>query len=125
MTNEEAQKAVEAYFAATQSGDVESWVSRFAPNAKVEDPIGSGVLADAKAIRQQGEVFLGSFRDVGLYPEFVHVSGNRAAAKWIGKGTTTEGKNVEFDGINVWQFTPNGQVESLVGYWNPSEMREV
>ncbi|MEL6162050.1 MAG: nuclear transport factor 2 family protein [Cyanobacteria bacterium J06627_32] len=68
---------------------------------------------------------MSSFKEIGLYPDFVHTIGNRASAKWTGRGITNEGQRVEFDGINFWEFAENGQVKKLVGYWSPSNMREV
>ncbi|MEO1635843.1 MAG: nuclear transport factor 2 family protein [Cyanobacteria bacterium J06631_9] len=125
MDENKTKAAVDAYFKATQSMSVDQWVSRFADGAEVEDPIGDPVLKTRAAIEAQGEKFMSSFKEVGLYPDFVHVIGNRASAKWTGRGITNEGQRVEFDGINFWEFAENEQVKKLVGYWSPSNMREV
>lgn len=124
MSAADAEAAVAAYFEATQSGSVERWVSRFADGAEVEDPVGGPTLRTGEEIQAQGEQFMDAFEEVGLYPDFVQVSGNRASAKWTGRGTTKEGQRVEFEGVNVWEFSPDGRVQKLTGYWNPSDMRE-
>lgn len=125
MNVAETEAAVAAYFKATQSMSVDQWVARFAEDAEVEDPIGGSILKTREAIRAQGEQFMGGFNEVGLYPDFVQVSGNRASAKWTGRGTTKDNRQMEFEGINVWEFAPDGRVRKLIGYWNPSDMREV
>lgn len=125
MSVDDAEAAVAAYFEATQSGDASVWAARFAEGAVVEDPVGQPVLRTREAIQAQGEAFMEAFKEVGLYPDFVQVSGNRASAKWTGRGTTTDGRRVEFGGVNVWTFAPDGRVATLVGYWDPSEMREI
>lgn len=121
----DTEAAVAAYFEATQSMSVEQWVSRFAEDAEVEDPIGAPILTSKESIQAQGEQFIGGFKEVGLYPDFVQVSGSRASAKWTGRGVTKDGRQVRFEGINVWEFAQDGCVKKLIGYWNPSDMREV
>ena len=125
MSAADTEAAVAAYFEATQSMSVEQWVSRFADGAEVEDPVGGPVLKTREAIQTQGEQFMGGFKEVGLYPDFVQVSGSRASAKWTGRGTTKDDQRVRFEGVNVWEFTPDGRVKQLIGYWNPSDMQAV
>ncbi len=124
MSAADAELAVATYFEARQSMSVEQWVSRFAEGAEVEDPIGSPILCTREALLAQGEQFMEAFNEVGLYPDFVQVSGNRASAKWTGRGTTKDGRRVEFEGVNVWEFAPDGRIKKLIGYWDPSKMRE-
>ncbi len=67
---------------------------------------------------------MSGFKTVGLHEEFVHVVGNEAAARWTGKGLTKEGKQVRFEGINVFEFNNDGQIINLKGYWSPEEIVE-
>lgn len=124
-TEAETRAAVATYFEATQSGDAARWADRFTEDAVVEDPVGQSILKNRADILNQGKQFIESFEEVGLYPAFVQVAGTRAAAKWNGRGITKDGRRVEFEGINVWEFTPDGRVQKLKGYWNPANMREV
>ena len=119
------RKSVVQYFAATRSNNARQWASRFSPNTYVEDPVGTKPLNDSEAILEFGKKFLASFETVGLYEEFVHVVGNEAAARWTGKGTTKDAKQVRFEGINVFKFDREGKIINLKGYWNPDEMIEV
>lgn len=125
LSNAEAEAAVMAYFQATQSGDAKQWAERFAEGAVLEDPVGEPVLRGREAILRRGEQFIEAFEQVGLYPEFIQVCGNRASAKWIGRGRMKNGQRVEFEGVNVWEFAPDGRIQKLMGYWDPSQMREV
>ena len=88
MSEKETNAAVETYFAATQSGNAERWALRFADSA-----LGQPLLTTFAAIKAQGEQFMSGFRDVGLHPNFVQISGNRASVKWTGKGTNKDGKS--------------------------------
>jgi len=118
------RKFVAQYFEATRSNDAQKWASRFADNAIVEDPVGTTKINNSKQILEFGQAFMSGFKTVGLYEEFVHVVGNEAAARWTGKGLTKEGKQVRFEGINIFEFNSDGQIVNLKGYWNPNKMIE-
>ena len=61
-----------------------------------------------------GKKFMSGF-EIGLHEEFVHAVGNEAAARWTGKGITKEGKQVRFEGINIFEFN-RGYIVKLKGY---------
>lgn len=110
------------YFEATRSNDAQRWASCFAPNAIVEDPVGTTPLAAPETILALGQIFMSAFETVGLQEEFVHVVGYEAAARWTGRGLTKEGKRVRFEGINVFTFDTGGYIVKLKGYWDPAKM---
>ena len=118
------QQSVAKYFEATRSQDSQIWASCFAQNATVEDPIGSEPITGSEAIIAQGEAFLEGFESVGLEEKFLHIVGFEAVTFWIGRGVTKEGKNVRFEGINIFRFDSYGQILNLKGYWNPNNMIE-
>ena len=121
---ESVRKFVARYFEATRSNDAQKWASCFSPNAVVEDPVGTTPINSSDAILELGKTFISAFETVGLYEEFVHVIGNEAAARWTGRGLTKEGKQIRFEGINVFEFDGNGKIINLKGYWNPDETIE-
>lgn len=119
MTDDDAREAVRLYFEATQSGSTQQWLSRFAPGAVVEDPVGTEPLRDREALERQGDAFLGGFREVGLHPGFVSVAGHRAAASWEGRALTHDGETVSFEGIDTFEFDEDGLITKMMGYWTP------
>lgn len=124
ISSESVRKFVAQYFEATRSNDAQKWASRFASNAIVEDPVGTTPINSSNDILELGKAFISAFENVGLYEEFVHVIGNEAAARWTGKGLTKEGKQVRFEGINIFNFNSDGEIVNLKGYWSPHEMIE-
>ena len=118
------RESVAQYFEATRSNNARQWASCFSPNAVVEDPVGTTSINNSAAILELGETFISAFETVGLHEEFVHIVGNEAAARWTGKGLTKEGKQVRFEGINVFKFDGDGKIVNLKGYWSPDEMSE-
>ena len=119
------RKSVTQYFEATRSGDAYKWAKQFADNAVFEDPVGSPPVNDPQEILELGKKFMSGFETVGLHEEFVRVVGNEAAARWTGKGTTKEGKQVRFEGINIFEFNRDGKIVKLKGYWSPDQIMEV
>ena len=116
---------VEQYFQATQSNNAAIWAACFATDATVDDPVGSPPIKGTDAIVERGKEFMANFQTVGLYPEYVSVDNLRAAAKWIGRGVTKEGKSIKFEGINFFEFDETGKIKNLVGFWNPDDMVEL
>lgn len=110
---------VETYFEGTRSMDAAQWASAFAPNAVLDDPVGFPVKDTPQAILAQGEGFVSAFQQIGLYESFVHVVGNEAVAKWEGRGTTPDGTEITFDGINHFTFNEDGQITLLRGFFAP------
>lgn len=113
------QEWVEEYFEGTRSMDAAQWAAAFAPDAVLDDPVGFPVKNTPDAILAQGEGFVSAFQEIGLYESFVHVVGNEAVAKWQGRGTTPDGVEVTFDGINHFTFNEDGQIIVLRGFFSP------
>jgi steroid delta-isomerase len=42
--------------------------------------------------------------------------------KWAGKGTSNSGKEVKFEGIDVFEVNGDGKIQNVWAYWNPGEM---
>lgn len=110
---------VAAYFAGTRGGDAARWASAFAEDGVVDDPVGTPVKDTPEAIMQMGEGFLSAFETVGLHESFVHVVGLEAVARWHGRGTTLDGQEITFEGINHFTFNEDGKITLLRGFFAP------
>ena len=42
--------------------------------------------------------------------------------KWTGRGISKQGRNVHFEGIDVFEVNEAGKIQTLHAYWNPAEM---
>ena len=49
-------------------------------------------------------------------------AGNGAAVKWTGHGTSTSGREVNFEGIDIFEVNDDGKIQTVRAYWNPAEM---
>jgi steroid delta-isomerase len=114
--------AVRAYFLAIRAMDADAFANTFAEDGTTFDPVGSPAISGRAAIREFLASICKNFKSVGLTEESVFVAGNGAAVKWIGKGTSVTGKDVNFDGIDVFEVNEDGKIQTVRAYWNPAEM---
>ena len=122
MTTTAIPKLIQDYFAATRAMDVEAYLAAFAHDAINYDPVGGEPLNGHEAMRQFFMGIVGLFDRVGLTEEFVTVAGNEVAVKWKGEGISKNGKEVVFEGIDIFELNSDGLIQTLKAYWNPAEM---
>jgi len=122
VTADKISRAVRAYFLAIRAMDAEAFANTFAEDGTTFDPVGTPGITGRDAIREFLTSICKNFKSVGLTEEFVFVAGNGAAVKWIGKGTSASGKEVKFEGIDVFEINEDGKIQTVHAYWNPAEM---
>ena len=115
-------RAVRAYFLAIRAMDPDAIANTFAEDGTTCDPIGAPPISGRAAVREFfGSVFK-NFKSVGLTEDSVFVAGSGAAVKWTGHGTSVNGKEVDFEGIDVFEVNQEGKIQNIWAYWNPAEM---
>lgn len=122
ISPEKVSHAVRAYFLAIRAMDAEAFANTFAENGTTFDPVGTPPISGRDAIREFLTSICKNFKSVGLNEEAVFVAGNGAAVKWIGRGTSATGKDVKFEGIDVFEINADGKIQTVRAYWNPAEM---
>ena len=122
VTPERISRAVRAYFLAIRAMDPEAIASTFAEDATTYDPVGSPGITGRDAIRGFFESIYKNFKSVALTEDSIFVAGDGAAVKWTGKGTSANGRNVNFEGIDVFEIDADGKIRTIRAYWNPAEM---
>ena len=122
MSTDQTEKVVSDYFAAIRAMDVNSWLATFAEDAVSHDPVGAPPMRGHAALRQFFEGIAGAFEQVGIFEDHVYVVGNEAAVKWTGRGTGKNGREVTFEGIDIFEVNDDGKIQTLRGYWQPAAM---
>ena len=115
-------RVVRAYFLAIRAMDADAWVSTFAENATSFDPVGAPAIVGRDALREFLQSICKNFKSVALNEDSVFVAGDGAAVKWTGSGTSTNGREVKFEGIDVFDVNEDGKIQTVRAYWNPAEM---
>ena len=122
VSPERISRAVRAYFLAIRAMDADAFANTFAEGGTTFDPVGTPGITGRDAIREFLTSICKNFKTVGLTEESVFVAGNGAAVKWSGKGTSATGKEVKFEGIDIFEVNEAGRIETVRAYWNPAEM---
>jgi len=115
-------RAVRAYFLAIRAMDADAIANTFAEDGTTCDPMGTPPVSGREGIREFFQSIFKNFKSVGLDEDSVFVAGNGAAVKWTGHGTSTNGSEVRFEGIDVFEVNDDGKIQTIHAYWNPAEM---
>ncbi|HYP25317.1 MAG TPA: nuclear transport factor 2 family protein [Blastocatellia bacterium] len=122
MASENIRQTVADYFAAIRAMDVDAWLATFAENAVSNDPVGAPPIEGHSGLRAFFEGIAGAFEKVEMFEDSVFVSGDSAAVKWTGRGTGKNGRNVIFEGIDVFEMNADNRIQRVWGYWDPAAM---
>ncbi len=115
-------RAVRAYFLAIRAMDADAFANTFAEDGTTYDPVGSPAITGREGLREFFSSICKNFKTVALDEDSVFVAGNGAAVKWTGRGTSTNGSEVRFEGIDVFEVNDDGKIQTIHAYWNPAEM---
>lgn len=115
-------RAVRAYFLAIRAMDADAFANTFAEDGTTFDPVNSPGITGRDGIREFLQSICKNFKTVGLTEDSVFVAGNGAAVKWTGHGTSINGSEVNFEGIDVFEVNDDGKIQTVRAYWNPAEM---
>jgi steroid delta-isomerase len=119
---ERISRAVRGYFLAIRAMDADAFANSFAEDGTTYDPVGTPGVTGRDALREFLQSICKNFKTVGLTEDHVFVAGNGAAVKWTGKGTSNNGREVRFEGIDVIELNEDGKIQTVHAYWNPAEM---
>jgi steroid delta-isomerase len=122
MSPEMISKVIKNYFAALRARDQRAWVNTFAEDGVSHDPVGAPPIVGHEKLAEFFQSITGAFKTVGLTENDVFVAGNSAAVKWTGSGVSHSGKDVRFEGIDVFEINEAGKIKTVHAYWNPAEM---
>jgi len=122
ISPDRVSRAVRGYFLAIRAMDPQAFANAFAEDGTTYDPVGTPGITGRQAIREFLESICKNFKTVGLTEDSVFVAGNGAAVKWTGKGTSSGGREVNFEGIDVFEVNQEGKIQTIHAYWNPAEM---
>jgi steroid Delta-isomerase len=115
-------RVVRGYFLAIRAMDPDAFANAFAEDGSTCDPFGTPPIVGRAGIREFFDSICKNFKSVSLTEDSVFVAGNGAAVKWSGKGTSTNGKEVKFEGIDIFEIDQDGKIQNVWAYWNPAEM---
>ncbi|UEA60260.1 nuclear transport factor 2 family protein [Gordonia otitidis] len=113
------RERVEAYLAAVAGGKAADIVALYAPEARVEDPVGSGARIGHDAI----STFYSALEGVDCDTELLtlRVAGDTAAFAFR-VTTRTPDQLVIIEPIDVMTFDDEARITSMRAVWSPDDM---
>jgi steroid Delta-isomerase len=121
MSNETIRKAVNAYFTTLSAMDADAWLAVFAEGAIGYDP-GSPPLVGREGLGRYVRGLLESFKAFSVTPEAIFTCDSGAAVRWSARGTVMNGREVAFDGIEVFEVDAEGKIQWARAYWDPASL---
>ena len=110
---------VNSYAALLGSGSADEITALYAPDASVEDPVGTGVRRGHDEIRELYSRVEKQTRTVELLS--VHINGNEAA--FLARLTVITGDvRTEIDGIDVMTFDEHARITSMRAFWSTPDI---
>jgi ketosteroid isomerase-like protein len=108
------KEIIDRYYAAVNSGDWDTWLTLFDDKLVMDEQLmghvdGIGPLRDVAAGIKTG------FKKFQMHPKHVVVEGNEAMVAWNFEAETADGKQLNIDGANYFQFA-NGKIVYMQNY---------
>ncbi|MFN2579264.1 MAG: nuclear transport factor 2 family protein [Pyrinomonadaceae bacterium] len=122
ISADRVSRAVRGYFLAIRAMDPDAFANAFAEDGTTHDPHGSTAVTGRAGLREFFQSICKNFKSVALNEDSIFIAANAAAVKWTGKGTSTSGREVNFEGIDVIEVNQDGKIQAIHAYWNPAEM---
>ncbi|MET9490906.1 nuclear transport factor 2 family protein [Nocardia sp. NPDC006630] len=121
MTFPAMPAAVTQFFAASQTGDADTWSAAFAENGVFHDPVGQPPIVGRTAIREFIADVLPNFQPfLGLTPLVAHTVDRWVAVSWSGAAVALNGRPVNWSGINIYELDDDGRIRDAKAYFDRS-----
>ena len=121
--NHTIERVVAAYFSALREMDIERLLELFDEDAVSWDPVGSPPMRVRDKSNNYFRALSTIFSKMALREEEVFVAGSEAAVRWPGVAILrTNPREVDFEGISVFEINAHGRIQSVRSYWDKAPM---
>ena len=121
MSAETVRRFMDGLTMLERERDVEALVAVFAEGADVGNVVSPRAFAGREGARDFWTTYRGSFGEVESSFRNVIAEDGRAALEWTTRGTSPEGKPVEYDGVSILEFAGDA-VTRFRAYFNPEAL---
>ena len=121
--NQTIERVVAAYFSALREMDIERLLELFDEDAVSWDPVGSPPMRVRDKSNNYFRALSTIFSKMALREEEVFVAGSEAAVRWTGVAILrTNPREVDFEGISVFEINEQGRIQSVRSYWDKATL---
>lgn len=122
MSPQAMQQCIQDYFSALSNKDCDAWLATFANDGANHDPAGSPPNSGHAVLRQYFLTVSASFASMEIAADEFLLQGHRAAVTWNAQAVGHNDRIVKFSGIDVFEMSAAGTIQSLWGFWDPAAM---
>lgn len=116
-----AQRAM----AAVEQGSRDDWISLFADDATLEDPVdGSPGLTGTDSIASFWDTSIAMFESIGFDVRRVHEAPGEAVVVAEVSVHTPSGESAQYDAAIHYRFDEHGDISSLRAFWDLPDVME-
>jgi steroid delta-isomerase len=119
LSHDEIRDRVDRYFAAWRALDPTAWTACFAPDAVSHEPYGTTPVQGHAALKAFFHTIASALQEVDSSGRNSRGAQSRCSP-FRGQGIGKNGKPVDVEGIDVFEFNDAGQIQSLWAYWDPA-----
>jgi ketosteroid isomerase-like protein len=123
-----AREASQRSYSAVAKGDLDEWLTVYAEDAVLEDPVGPSMF-DSEGKGHHGHAGISAFWDLAIAPidsfeftitdSFANPGSNSCANIGSIKTSFADGSHTTTDLIMVYVVNEDGRVASMKAYWEP------
>jgi ketosteroid isomerase-like protein len=110
---------IERYFAALTTRDRDAWLDCFAREGGMEDPAGTPPKLGQAGLGAFFDEVAGALAGMEFRPLAIQLCGDTSAVSWRARLSARNGRRVDCEGIDVFQFAADGRILKLTGFWDP------
>ena len=123
MSAQVAEKFIGALHTLERDRDVEPLAALYAEDASVGNVLRPDRFYGPAGARQFWSEYRGTFDRAESAFRNVIVADNRAALEWTTKGTSFDGKPLQYEGVTILELG-GGQITRSSAYFNPTALGE-
>jgi steroid delta-isomerase len=113
---------IEKYFISLNEIDRLAYLANFGEDAELIDPYGGRPLHGYSGLEKWFKGMEHTWSKFSIKGDQAFVGGDRVAIQWHAEATAKTGKQVSFEGINVFTLDPDGLITRLEAYWDAASV---
>lgn len=114
------EEALARYLAACESRDLDAILACFADAAEIEDPTRRGIRGRAQ-IRGYFAGLYDDLASLSLRTGPLYLCHEKAACQWRGLAVRRDGREIAYEGIDVFAFDGAMKIVRLSAFWDPKD----
>ena len=119
MNSTDIKSITDNYYLALKSKDWDKWTSLFSSDAVRHDIDGKNQVG-TKELKQFISGIGDLFQSVNISADSTYITDQGTAVRWVANGEGTNGKHIEFSGIDVFKVDDDGKIIEEWAYWEPA-----